>query len=96
MRLCGADKARFLSRGARCGKAWYIMTLLVLAAGMGSRYGGLKQIDPLGPGGQIILDYSIYDAWRAGFRRVVFIIKPELQARVSMKGRRPSAFSRPS
>ena len=53
--------------------------LVVMAAGLGSRYGGLKQIDPLGPGGQIILDYSIYDAWRAGFRRVVFIIKPELQ-----------------
>lgn len=53
--------------------------LVVMAAGLGSRYGGLKQIDPLGPGGQIILDYSIYDAWRAGFRRVIFIIKPELQ-----------------
>lgn len=53
--------------------------LVVMAAGLGSRYGGLKQIDPLGPSGQIILDYSIYDAYRAGFRRVVFIIKPELQ-----------------
>lgn len=53
--------------------------LVVMAAGMGSRYGGLKQIDPLGPGRQIILDYSIYDAYRAGFRRVVFIIKPELE-----------------
>lgn len=53
--------------------------LVVMAAGMGSRYGGLKQIDPLGPGGQIILDYSIYDAYRAGFSRVVFIIKPELE-----------------
>lgn len=53
--------------------------LVVMAAGMGSRYGGLKQIDPLGPGGQIILDYSVYDAYRAGFRRVVFIIKPELE-----------------
>ena len=52
--------------------------LVIMAAGMGSRYGGLKQIDPLGPNGQIILDYSIYDAYRAGFRRVVFIIKPEL------------------
>lgn len=50
-----------------------------MAAGMGSRYGGLKQIDPLGPGGQIILDYSLYDARRAGFERVVFIIKPELE-----------------
>lgn len=53
--------------------------LVIMAAGMGSRYGGLKQIDPLGPGGQIILDYSLYDARRAGFERVVFIIKPELE-----------------
>ena len=53
--------------------------LVIMAAGLGSRYGGLKQIDPLGPNGQIILDYSIYDAYRAGFRRVVFIIKPELE-----------------
>ncbi|MBP3919852.1 MAG: nucleotidyltransferase [Clostridia bacterium] len=53
------------------------MTLVVLAAGMGSRYGGLKQIDPLGPGGEFIIDYSIYDAVRAGFDRVVFIIKKE-------------------
>ena len=48
--------------------------LVIMAAGMGSRYGGLKQIDPLGPHGQIILDYSIYDAYRAGFRRAVFIL----------------------
>ncbi len=53
--------------------------LVVMAAGMGSRYGGLKQIDPVGPSGQMILDYSVYDAYRAGFRRVVFIIKPELR-----------------
>lgn len=53
--------------------------LVIMAAGMGSRYGGLKQIDPLGPNGQIILDYSIYDAYRAGFRRAVFIINPELE-----------------
>ena len=53
--------------------------LVVMAAGMGSRYGGLKQIDPVGPGGQIILDYSVYDAYRAGFRKVVFIIRPELE-----------------
>ncbi len=50
-------------------------TLVVLAAGMGSRYGGLKQIDPVGPNGEIIIDYSIYDAYRAGFRKIVFIIK---------------------
>lgn len=53
------------------------MTLLILAAGMGSRYGGLKQIDPIGPGGEFIVDYSIYDAIKAGFDKVVFIIKEE-------------------
>lgn len=50
-------------------------TLLVLAAGMGSRYGGLKQLDPMGPNGETILDYSVYDALRAGFNKVVFIIR---------------------
>jgi len=50
-------------------------TLLVLAAGMGSRYGGLKQIDPMGPNGETVLDYSVYDAIRAGFTRVIFIIR---------------------
>ena len=53
------------------------MTLVVLAAGMGSRYGGLKQIDPMTPHGDFIIDFSIYDAIRAGFDRVVFIIKKE-------------------
>ena len=52
-------------------------TLTVLAAGMGSRYGGLKQIDPIGPHGEIIIDYSVYDAYLAGFRKVIFIIKKE-------------------
>ena len=50
-------------------------TLLVLAAGMGSRYGGLKQLDPVGPGGETILDYAVFDAIRAGFGRVVFVIR---------------------
>lgn len=50
-------------------------TLLILAAGMGSRYGGLKQIEPMGPNGETLLDYSIYDAQRAGFGRVVFVIR---------------------
>lgn len=54
-------------------------TLLILAAGMGSRYGGLKQIDPLGPNGEIIIDYSVHDAILAGFGKVVFVIKRELQ-----------------
>jgi len=52
-------------------------TLLVLAAGMGSRYGGLKQIDPMGPHGETVLDYSVYDAIRAGFGRVVFVIRED-------------------
>lgn len=53
------------------------MTLLILAAGMGSRFGGLKQIEPVGPNGEFIIDYSIYDAKLAGFDKVVFIIKEE-------------------
>lgn len=52
-------------------------TLLVLAAGMGSRYGGLKQIDPMGPNGETVLDYAVFDAIRAGFGRVVFIIRKD-------------------
>lgn len=54
-------------------------TLVVLAAGMGSRYGGLKQIDPIGPNGEIILELSVYDAIQAGFNEVVFIIKKEIE-----------------
>lgn len=53
--------------------------LVILAAGMGSRYGGLKQMDPIGPSGEVILDYSIFDARRAGFKRVVFLIKHEIE-----------------
>ncbi len=53
------------------------VTLLVLAAGMGSRYGGLKQMDAMGPSGETVLDYSVYDAIRAGFDRVVFIIRDD-------------------
>ncbi len=52
-------------------------TLLVLAAGMGSRYGGLKQMDPMGPSGETVLDYSVFDAIRAGFGKVVFIIRED-------------------
>ena len=55
-------------------------TLLVLAAGMGSRYGGLKQIDPVGPAGETIIDYSIYDAIRAGFGKLVFVIRKDIEA----------------
>lgn len=53
------------------------MTLVVMAAGLGSRYGGLKQLDPVGPAGEIIIDYSVYDAKNAGFDTVIFIIKKE-------------------
>jgi choline kinase len=54
-------------------------TLLVLAAGMGSRYGGLKQIDPVGPDNETIIDYSIYDALRAGFGKIVFVIRHDIE-----------------
>lgn len=64
-------------------------TLFILAAGMGSRYGGLKQLDPLGPGGETIMDYSVYDALRAGFGKIVFVIRhdfeEEFQKRVISK-----------
>ena len=53
--------------------------LVVMAAGMGSRYGGMKQIDPVGPNGEVIIDYSLYDAYRAGFRTVIFVIKHEIE-----------------
>ena len=54
-------------------------TLLVLAAGMGSRYGGLKQLDGLGPNGETIMDYSIYDAIRSGFGKIVFVIRHDFE-----------------
>jgi len=53
------------------------ITLVILAAGLGSRYGGLKQIEPMGPSGEFIIDYSIYDAIKAGFTKIVFVIKKE-------------------
>ena len=54
-------------------------TLVVLAAGMGSRYGGLKQIDPVGPSGETVLDYAVFDALRTGFTRVVFVIRKDIE-----------------
>ena len=54
-------------------------TLLVLAAGLGSRYGGLKQLDPVGPSGETVLDYAVFDALRAGFGRVVFVIRRDFE-----------------
>ena len=55
-------------------------TLVVLAAGMGSRFGGLKQVEPVGPSGETILDYGVFDAIRAGFGKAVFVIRRELEA----------------
>ncbi len=55
------------------------LTLAILAAGIGSRYGGLKQIDPVGPSGEIVVDYSIFDARRAGFNKVVFVIRKDIE-----------------
>ena len=54
-------------------------TLFILAAGMGSRYGGLKQLDGLGPSGETIMDYSVYDALRAGFGKIVFVIRKDFE-----------------
>ena len=72
--------------------------LLVLAAGIGSRYGGLKQIDKVGPGGEAIIDYSIYDAIRAGYSKVVFVVRKDIEQDVRaffeprLKGRIPVDF----
>ena len=55
------------------------ITLLIMAAGMGSRYGGLKQLDAIGPSGETIIDYSVYDAIQAGFKKVVFIIRRDFE-----------------
>ena len=60
-------------------------TLVVLAAGMGSRYGGLKQVDPVGPSGEAILDYSVFDAIRGGFGKVVFVIRRDVEAEFKEK-----------
>lgn len=54
-------------------------TLVIMAAGMGSRFGGIKQLEPVGPSGEIILDYSVYDAIEAGFQKVVFIIRKDIE-----------------
>jgi len=54
--------------------------LVILAAGLGSRYGGLKQIEPVGPNGEVVLDYSVFDALRAGFTNVVFVIRRDIEA----------------
>ena len=68
--------------------------LVIMAAGMGSRYGGSKQVDGIGPDGEILMEYSIYDALRAGFTKVVFIIKPEMRELVeTLCGRRVAGMT---
>lgn len=57
-----------------------VQTLVILAAGVGSRYGGLKQLEPVGPQGQTLLEYSAYDALRAGFTRIVLVVRPETES----------------
>lgn len=61
------------------------ITLLIMAAGMGSRYGGLKQLDAVGPNGETIIDYSVYDAIQAGFNKVIFIIRKEFEQEFKSK-----------
>lgn len=56
------------------------LTLVVMAAGIGSRYGGLKQVEPIGPSGEWIIDYSVFDAIRSGFERIVFVVRDEIEA----------------
>jgi len=70
---------------------------LILAAGVGSRFGGFKQIDPIGRHGEISLDYEVHDAWRAGFGKIVFVIRPELEApiREHFAGKLPADSERP-
>ena len=60
-------------------------TLVIMAAGLGSRYGGIKQLEPVGPSGEIIMDYSIYDAMEAGFKKVVFIIRKDIEKPLKTK-----------
>jgi dTDP-glucose pyrophosphorylase len=69
-------------------------TLVVLAAGMGRRYGGLKQVDPMGPNGETILDYSVFDAVRAGFGKIVFVIREDIETmfREQIGGRFPKSL----
>ena len=55
------------------------LPLVVLAAGLSRRYGRLKQLEPLGPGGEAIMDYNVYDALRAGFDEVTYVVRPEIQ-----------------
>jgi NDP-sugar pyrophosphorylase family protein len=74
------SKHTLAKSGDKCLITTMHLTLVVLAAGMGSRYGGLKQVDPMGPSGETVLDYSVHDAIRAGFDRVLFIIRRDFEA----------------
>jgi len=64
------------------GRSTEPRTLVIMAAGLGSRYGGVKQMEPVGPSGEILLDYSVYDAVQAGFERIVLIVRAEIEADV--------------
>ena len=68
------------------------ITLMIMAAGMGSRYGGLKQLDSVGPNGETIIDYSVYDAIEAGFNKVVFIIRKDFENDFKSKNTRRAIF----
>jgi hypothetical protein len=81
--LNAADHSVFLADHDKIGivaEKGMAPTLVVLAAGMGSRYGGLKQLEPVGPRGETLLEYSIFDAMRAGFRRIVLVVRPETES----------------
>jgi hypothetical protein len=69
----------FFYRGRSMGPT-EVKSLVIMAAGMGSRYGGLKQLDPVGPNGELLIHYTVYDAARAGFGRVVFVIRRDFEA----------------
>ncbi len=81
-------------KGGKRGEMNRKTTLVIMAAGMGSRFGGLKQMTPLGPAGEVIIDYSVYDAVRAGFDKVVLVIKKEIEADFrAVAGRRIEAMT---
>ena len=71
-------------------------TLVIMAAGLGSRYGGNKQVDGIGPNGEILMQYSIYDAIRAGFNKIVFIIKEASSTLSAVPGSAPRLTSQPA
>jgi len=68
------------ARSGGCDGAMDDLTIVVMAAGIGSRYGGSKQVEPIGPNGEWLVDYAIYDALRAGFARIVFVVRDEIEA----------------